>query len=79
MPLAVRRSMVLPEGYSHADVEAEGGWKTALYRRAAPIPSQFRTRTTMVGKVYTTDKGMTLYSFSCTEIRSARAWNPPRR
>ena len=33
----------------------------------APVPAQFGTRTTLLGKVYTTDKGMTLYSFSCTE------------
>ena len=58
---------VLPEGYSDADAAQEGGWATALYRRASPVPAQFGTRTTLLGKVYTTAKGMTLYSFSCTE------------
>lgn len=57
----------LLEGYSEADVAAERGWATAIYRRAVRIPAQFGTRTTLVGKVYTTDKGMTLYQFSCTE------------
>lgn len=57
----------LPEGYGDADAAALGGWKTAIYRPAAKIPAQFRTRTTLVGKVFTTDKGMTLYSFSCME------------
>ncbi len=58
---------VLPEGYTDADAEQEGGWTTAIYRRARAIPAQFGTRTTLLGKVYTTDKGMTLYSFNCTE------------
>ena len=58
---------VLPEGYTDADAEQEGGWATAVFRRARAVPAQFGTRTTLVGKVYTTDKGMTLYSFTCTE------------
>ena len=62
---------VLPEGYRAADAEQEGGWATAVFRRAQAIPRQFRTRITLAGKVYTTDKGMTLYSFSCTESEAA--------
>lgn len=62
---------VLPEGYTDSDAAPEDGWATALYRRARAVPRQFGTRTTMVGKVYTTDKGMTLYSFSCTETEVA--------
>lgn len=58
---------VLPEGYTDADAAQEGGWATAVFRRARAVPAQFGTRTTLVGKVYTTDKGMTLYSFTCTE------------
>ena len=62
---------VLPEGYTDADAAQEGGWATAVFRRAQAIPRQFRTRTTLAGKVYTTDKGMTLYSFTCTESEAA--------
>ncbi len=58
---------VLPDGYTDADVENEGGWATAVYRRATPIPPQIHTRTTIVGKIYTTENGMSLYSFSCLE------------
>ncbi len=58
---------VLPEGYVDADAAQERHWETAIFRRARPVPAQFATRTTLLGKVYTTDKGMTLYSFSCSE------------
>ena len=58
---------VLPEGYTDLDAQAEGGWATAVYRSASPIPADFGTRITLLGKVFTTKKGMTLYSFSCME------------
>lgn len=61
---------VLAEGYTAADVEAAGGWGTAIYRKAAPRPAEILTRTTLLGKVFTTRQGMTLYRFTCMEMEA---------
>ncbi len=61
---------VLPDGLTDDDIQG-GGWAPAVYRRAAPLPPQIRTRVTTVGNIYTAADGMSLYYFSCLETDSA--------
>ena len=49
------------------DPRDEGpGWAPAIYRPTAGTPPQIQTRLSVVGDIYTTDKGMALYAFVCT-------------
>ncbi len=58
---------VLPEGMTDDDLQGVGGWSPAVYRRTAGAPPQLRIRMTIMGRIFTTEDGRTLYSFACAE------------
>ena len=53
----------LPPGFEGHD--AGDGWAPAIWRKTAGHPSDISTRFTILGDVYTTRAGMSLYVFSC--------------
>ena len=53
----------LPPGFEGH--EAGAGWAPAIWRRTAGHPDKISTRFTILGDVYSTREGMTLYVFSC--------------
>ncbi len=58
-----RALFVSPLGMEGRELGA--GWAPAVWRRSAGHPTEFSTRFTVIGDVYTTKEGMALYVFSC--------------
>jgi predicted lipoprotein with Yx(FWY)xxD motif len=51
-----------------SDIPAAGGWQTVVFRKGPGIPSEIDRRFSLIGDVYTTREGRTLYVFTCGSL-----------
>jgi predicted lipoprotein with Yx(FWY)xxD motif len=47
------------------EIAKAGGWETVVYQKSAGRPSEIKQHLTLLGDVYTTKDGLTLYNYGC--------------
>lgn len=65
-----------PAGMTQSEIERDREWTRVVFRKLAPPPAEIRTRFTLLGDVYTSKAGLTLYTFNCLGFQSQGCEQP---